>query len=495
MDRAETRKPGRQRHPLTTADREKRKVALSSVLAALALTATKLVVGLTTHSLGILSEALHSGFDLLAAGLTFLAVRVSGRPPDPEHQYGHGKVENLSALVQTFLLLLTCLGIVVEAVERLLVKHHTVDANHWAFLVVALSLVVDWSRSRALLRVARKHASPALEADAIHFSTDLWSSGVVLFGLVLVRLAEPLGLPWLERADPIAALFVAGIVVKVGWHLGRRNIDELLDRVNPALREQVAAAALVPGVREVLRVRMRHAGAAAFVELAVAVDRGTGLERAHDIAAAAEDAVRAILPRADVVVHVEPVPGEEEGILDLIRVLARREGFTAHDIRIHEVGKRHSVDLHLEAAEPLSLIEADRRARAFEAALRESMYDLESLSTHLEPGAEGTGRPRQAPPAAEERVGRALELVQGELETHVAPHALRVTIIDHRLSVSFHCVLPAVTSLEEAHRVTEEIEGRLRLRLPEVGWVTIRVEPPGGPCPEEGNGRTTPQLP
>jgi cation diffusion facilitator family transporter len=463
----------------TTADREKHDVALSSVLAAILLTGTKIVVGLATGSLGILSEALHSGLDLLAAFLTLFAVRVSGRPADPEHPYGHGKVENLSALLQTGLLLATWVWIVWEAVQRLFFKTVTVKVNHWAFLVVLLSLVIDWSRSRALRRAAKKHGSAALEADALHFSTDLWSSGVVLLGLVLVVLARVTGLAWLKHADSVAALVVAGIVLWVGWSLGRRNIDALLDSVRPeerlALAEQAAA---VPGVRAVSRMRMRRVGAASFVDLTVTVDRGTSLERAHDIAVAAEEAVRQALPSADVVVHVDPVPGEREGILDAVRLAAARHGLGAHDIVIHDTSGRRTIELHLEASETLSLNDADLAARAFESELEETMPGLHSVLVHLEPAGDGAAT-LATEPAEVERVYAALRSLPVELDFPFRPHKVRVWTQAELLSVSFRCTIDGEVSLAEAHRWSTEIERRLRARLPELGRVSIRMEPGG----------------
>jgi cation diffusion facilitator family transporter len=196
--------------------REKRSVALSSLLAAVVLTGTKLAVGLLTGSLGVLSEAAHSALDLVAAAVTFWAVRAAARPPDRNHAYGHGKVENISALFETLLLLATCAWIIYEATHRLFLgKASHVDANIWAFGVMTMSIVVDVSRSRALSRAAKKHRSQALEADALHFSTDVWSSAVVILGLACVRLAPVLDAPWLELADSVAALVVAGIVVWV----------------------------------------------------------------------------------------------------------------------------------------------------------------------------------------------------------------------------------------------------------------------------------------
>ena len=476
----ETRRRMETRTREAHADREKLLVALSSVLAAILLTGTKVVVGLATGSLGILSEALHSGLDLLAALLTLFAVRVSGRPADPEHPYGHGKVENLSALLQTVLLLATCVWIVWEAVERLFFKHVKVDANLWAFLVVVLSLVVDWSRSRALLRTAKKHGSAALEADALHFSTDLWSSGVVLVGLVLLVVARFTGIAWLEAADSVAALVVAGIVVWIGWKLGKRNIDALLDSVHPEERLLVAQrAAAVPGVREVRQVRMRRSGAASFVDLTLTVDRGTPLERAHDIAVAAEEAVRQALPRADVVVHVDPVRGESEGILDTVRLAATRLGLGAHDILIHDTSGRRTIELHLEAKEDLTLDEADRAARAFEDDLRIVLPGIESVLLHLEPAGDRAAT-LASEPAEVARVYAALRPLPVELGFPFRPHQVQVRSLGGVLSVSFHCVIGREVSLPEAHQWSEEIERRLRTHLPDLGRITIRMEPADG---------------
>ena len=269
------------------ADREKRWVATSSLAAAFLLTGTKLGIGLWTNSLGILSEAAHSGLDLVAAAVTLWAVRVSSRPADREHTYGHGKIENLSALFETVLLLVTCVWIIYEAVARLFLGEHVeVDPNVWAFLVVIMSIVVDFSRSRALKRAADKYASQALEADALHFSTDIWSSAVVLLGLCGVLAGERLGLPWLKDADSVAALGVAIIVVWVSFKLGKKSVDDLLDSVPRGLQQQMLdAVAAVPDVQHVARLRLRRSGPTMFADVTLTVSHTAAFERAHDIAA------------------------------------------------------------------------------------------------------------------------------------------------------------------------------------------------------------------
>ncbi|HSF80415.1 MAG TPA: cation diffusion facilitator family transporter [Anaerolineales bacterium] len=292
---------------------DKNRVALISVMAAVLLTATKLVVGLATGSLGILSEAAHSGLDLVAAVITFFAVRISANPADEKHTYGHGKVENLSAMFETGLLLVTCIWIIYEAIQRLFYKSVHVEASGWAFGIMLLSIFVDYNRSRALYQAARKHRSQALEADALHFSTDIWSSGVVILGLVLVRISEAFGLRALSQADAVAALVVAGIVIYVSLQLGRRTVAGLLDEIPSGLRSEVVQAlGQVPGVQRVRHVRLRWSGPEAFADVTLTAQRDLPLEHAHQVATEAEKTVQQLMPQVEVTVHLEPEGGSDE---------------------------------------------------------------------------------------------------------------------------------------------------------------------------------------
>jgi cation diffusion facilitator family transporter len=290
-------------------DREKQSAALSSLLAAVALTTFKIIVGSLTGSLGILAEAAHSGLDLVAAFMTFLAVRISGRPPDATHPYGHGKVENLSALFETLLLLATCCWIVVEAVHRLRFHTGVLEVNVWSFAVMATSIVIDASRSRMLSRVAKKFNSQALEADALHFQTDIWSSSVVIVGLVAVKVAEWFPrFAWLRAGDAVAALGVSAIVVFVCVRLGRRTVDALLDSAPAGLQQRIAETVeAVPGVLGCHNVRIRPSGPELFVDLHVMADGGLSLAEAHELTEAIEMAIHGVAPGSDVTVHAEPV--------------------------------------------------------------------------------------------------------------------------------------------------------------------------------------------
>ena len=291
------------------ADREKRRVALSSVCAAVGLTGMKIVVGVLSGSLGILAEAAHSGFDLLAAAMTYFAVRVSGRPADREHPYGHGKIESLSALFETLLLLGTCLWIIYAATNRLVRGETEVEVTFWSFAVMATSIVVDFSRSRMLYRAARKHKSHALEADALHFSTDIWSSAVVIVGLAGVALGDRIEpLEFLDHADAVAAIAVGVIVVQVSIKLGLRTIYSLLDTAPAGLEDQIISAVqALPQVANCHRVRIRHSGPQVFVDLHILVDGQQPLRVVHDLTEEIEQTILKIAPDADVTVHPEPV--------------------------------------------------------------------------------------------------------------------------------------------------------------------------------------------
>jgi len=465
-------------HRNATALREKRFVAMTSVLAAVFLTGIKLGVGLWTNSLGVLSEAAHSGLDLVAAAVTLWAVRVSGHPADRDHTYGHGKVENLSALFQTLLLLLTCVWIIYEAFRRLLSPEPAVvDASVWAFLVILVSIVVDVSRSRALRRVAEKYGSQALEADALHFSTDIYSSLVVLVGLAGVRAAAALDLPLLEKTDALAALGVAVIVVWVSIQLGMRSVRDLLDAVPRDLPERMAGLIRnVPGVARVAQLRVRRSGPELFADVTVAAAPGLPLERVHAIADAVEAAIRAEHPKADLVVHVEPDPESDEGLVAAVRLHAARQGLAAHAVRFYECESRRTVELHLEVDEGLSLEAAHRQADLFEQSLRREMPDIVDVVTHLEPVGDRSAACRaEATPAG--RIHDAIAKFLAGETIAAQPHDLQVQRLAEGLSISLHCALDARTGIRDAHDLTERMERFLKARVPGVARVVIHTEP------------------
>lgn len=289
--------------------KEKRSAAGGSLLAALGITLFKIIVGVMTNSLGILAEAAHSGLDLVAALVTFLAIQIADKPADKSHHFGHGKVENLSALFETLLLLATSGWIIYEAVQRLFFKHAVVVSSIWSFIVIGTSIVVDYSRSRVLFHAARKYNSQALEADALHFSTDIWSSVVVFLGLVGIAIADYVPTwSWIQKADSIAASIVAVIVIYVSGKLGWRTIQALLDAAPAGLDATVKkVVASIPGVVDTHAIRVRPSGSGWFIDLHLTMNGDCSLNTAHVAAENAERAVRESIPKADVTVHVEPV--------------------------------------------------------------------------------------------------------------------------------------------------------------------------------------------
>lgn len=295
-----------------TAFKEKNHAALTSVIAAIGLTAFKIVVGVITHSLGILAEAAHSSLDLVAALVTLFAVRKSGKPADKEHSYGHGKIENLSALFETLLLLATSVWIIYEAVRRLIFNNVEVEVNAWAFIVMAVSIIIDASRSRVLYNAAKKYNSQALEADALHFSTDIWSSSVVILGLIGVLISNKFpAFRWLHQADAVAAIGVALIVIFVSYNLGKRTIEGLMDTAPNGIDEKInAKVSSIAGVLNCHQIRVRTAGAESFVDVHILVDGNLSLAEAHKITEIVENEIKELLPGADVTVHPES-PGEE----------------------------------------------------------------------------------------------------------------------------------------------------------------------------------------
>jgi cation diffusion facilitator family transporter len=459
---------------------EKKRAALNSVIAALGLTGMKLVVGLLSGSLGILAEAAHSGLDLVAALVTLIAVSISDRPADEAHPYGHGKVENISALIETLLLFITCAWIIYEAVRRIFFRDVHVDPSIWTFLVVIVSIGIDVSRSRMLSRAAKKHRSQALEADALHFSTDVWSSAVVLGGLVLVWLGRKV-LPGhaglLNRADALAALAVAFIVLFVSYRMGKRTIDVLLDRAPEGLKDKIAAAAdEIEGVINAGKVRLRQSGAQTFVDMTIEVDRNLSLERTHAIADDVEVRIQALVPGADVVIHTDPRESERETMARRIRAIAERNQIPVHNISVHEDHGEIHVDLHLEVDDHLLLHQAHDLASHIEQDLRADIPAIKRVNTHIE--SRGTGIGSGLDVTAEEgslvdRVKRITDEVAGR----ECCHNILIRRQGDRLSVSLHCGFEGNLPVIEAHKLSSRIEEALKRDTPAIEQVLVHTEP------------------
>ena len=463
--------------------REKKRAALLSVASALALVSLKTFLVIRTDSLGVLSEALHSGLDLVAAIITFLSVRVSDAPADERHPYGHGKFENFSAFVETGLLLLTALYIIYEAFMRLFFLSVHIAPSITAIVVLLFALAIDVTRARALSRVAKKFSSDALEADALHFSTDVWSTVVVIFGVGLVWAGEAWNMPYLIYADAIAGLAVAGVILWVGSQLGRRTVDALLDAAPEGLQQEIARAiARMDGVLDVDRVRVRRAGNHHFVDATVSVARTASLEQVHELSDAIEKRVGEIVP-SDVMVHAEPRAPQGEHLFEAIRAVAQRMGLGIHDLSALQQQGQLFVELHLEVDENLSLRDAHRQATQLEEGIRELRdgpidvnIHIEPLGRHIATPDTGAGEMKQLSRSVEE----FLNSLPAEFDELVNCHDVRTRQVAHHILVSCHCTMKGALPITQIHDVLATLEDRVKERFPQIHRVTIHPEPVEG---------------
>jgi cation diffusion facilitator family transporter len=461
--------------------REKKRAALLSVGSAVVLVSLKAFLVLRTGSLGVLSEALHSGLDLVAAVITFLSVRVSDQPADERHPYGHGKFENFSAFVETALLLVTALYIIFEAFERLFFRSVHIKPSITAVLILVVALAIDMTRARALSRVVKRFPSDALEADALHFSTDVWSTIVVIAGIGLVWAGEMWNVPWLVYADALAGLGVAGVILWVGSQLGKRTIDALLDTAPQGLQQEIArAVSRMDGVLDVARVRVRRAGNRHFVDATVSVPRTASLEQVHELSDAIEKRIGEIVP-ADVMVHAEPRAPKGEHLFEAIRAVAQRMGLAIHDLSAIQQQNMLFVELHLEVDENLSLRDAHRKATELEEGIRElrggSPIDvnihIEPLGRQIATPDTGAGEMKQL----SRNIEAFLNSLTAEYDELLNCHDVRVRQVDHRILASCHCTMKSHLPITTVHDVTAALEDRVKEHFPQVHRVTIHPEP------------------
>jgi cation diffusion facilitator family transporter len=450
----------------------KERVALTSIAASGGLTLAKAVVGLLSGSLALLSEAAHSALDFAATVMTWYAVRISGKPADAEHHYGHGKVESVTALIETGLLFFLSAIVIWEAAKRLIgAEGHIVEATAWAFAVIAVSIVVDFLRARLLYRVARETGSEALEADALHFGSDMWSSIAVLFGLGGVAVGYPL-------ADSVAAIVVAVFILIAGWRLGRRTIETLTDTAPEGSADRIAAIARgVSGVVAIERLRVRSVGPTVFIDLLVAVSRTLPLDRVAEIKSALVAAIRAEMPAAEVNVVTDPIALSNETVLERVMVIARNRALAVHHVTVHSIGDRLSISLDLEVDGSLSLGAAHDVADALEAAVRTELGPGVEVETHIEPlqvwGLSG----RDAPADHIAAVRTALTSIAATIDLVGQIHDVRVRETADGEIVNFHCrVDPGLTVLE-VHEKVDEVERALRRQFPAVKRVIGHAEP------------------
>jgi cation diffusion facilitator family transporter len=449
-----------------------RRTALISVFAALALIGLKLGTGLATGSLGLISEAVHSGTDLIAALLTFFAVGVAVRPADTGHQYGHGKAEHLSALAEGAILVAASLLIMWRAIMRLTSSSHSdVRVAWYALAVIGVVLVIDVSRTIASARAARRYGSAALSANALHFATDFMGSVAVLVGLIFARYGY-------VKADSVAALFVAALVLFVAVRLMRRNVDVLMDIV-PADAEEAARRAIqdISPTVELRRLRMRQAAGRYFADVVIGVSVDAAVGQGHAAADAVERAVQSALPEADVVVHVEPL-GDRAEVRERAHAAALgvRRVREVHNVNVVSLDNGTQISLHLKLPGGLSLDEAHEIAEAVERAILDALPEVSAVQTHLEPLAEEAAGTRPDAREVADDQAAVTRVVRDAIG--VDSKEMSFVHTDDGLVVHLTIELPAGTTLADAHAEASRVEELIRRERPEIADVLVHTEPP-----------------
>lgn len=457
---------------MSSHEQQKQQVALSSVSASLLLTLLKIVVGLLTGSIGILSEAAHSAMDFGAAALTWFAVRISDKPADSKHHYGHTKIESVTALIETGLLFLTSIWIVYAAVERLISGKAEIEVKWYAIAVVIVSIVVDISRSRALKRVAKETGSQALEADALHFSSDILSSAVVLVGLVFVSL----GMPW---ADAVAGILVAVLVCHAAWQLGRKTIDVLVDAAPEGLSEQIdEIASAVPGVVAIEKMRVKPAGPFVFIDLTITVSRTLPQEKVRAICTAVEKRLREEMPDSDVTVNSRPIALDSETLTERVHVVGLNHGLHAHNISTSLAAKRKQITFDVEVDGHLTIREAHEAVSALEKELHEEFDSEIDICIHLDPLRHEERHTVELPPEEADKVYLTIRQAAETIAGIEDVHDITVRRTEHdKLCITLHCAFADEILLENVHSLTSRLEGMIYSALPDTSRVIVHAEP------------------
>ena len=456
---------------------DKRRVALNSMLAAAAMTLLKLAAGLFSGSLGVLSDAAHSGLDLVGSALTFFSVRLSDLPADEGHTYGHGKIENLSSFGEVILMAVSSGWIIYEAVRRIL--HHSLALHHsvWPVLVVLTSIGVDFWRSRRLRIVARRTGSPALATDAFHFASDIWSSVAVLCGLGASWAGMQFGIPILRFADPLAAILVSALILRMTIHLGHEAVGVLMDEIPKETRRRIVnEVEHVEGVLAVEQVRVRRAGAGYFADLTLALPRRYTFEHTGELVQTATEAVHRALPEADVVIHTVPRQARAESIFDRVRAVAARHNVSVHELSVQSHQGRLRVVQHLELDESMPLLKAHDFVCALEAEILREAPEIDGVLTHIESEPATIEQPEERI-EADRRMEEAMQRAASGLTDIVDVHEILVGRSAEHIQVSCHCTLPDELTMQHVHEAITALEARFKQECPEVYRVTIHPEP------------------
>jgi cation diffusion facilitator family transporter len=450
----------------------KMKAAISSVIAALFLTGLKLIFAIWTGSLGILSEFAHSGLDLIAALVTVFSVKISDKPADKEHQYGYGKVENLSAIAQVLFLLITCGYIIYEAAQRLFFnKPFELEITAWAFVVMFISIAVDISRSRYLKSVAIKTRSQALEADAMHFSTDIWSSSVVIIGLLFAILGIS------KAADAVAALMVSVFVIYVSYSLVKRAVNQLMDKVPEGIDEEIRNRVItIEGVEKIKSLRVRESGSNTFFDMIISISRTLPFQKAHDIMDKVEDEIKSIRPHSDVVIHSEPIESVSESVIDKVRLIVNSNALKCHDIYSYEIGGKNFVELDVEYSANDNFEDAHSLITKVENEILAQIQSINRINIHIDEPGEVIFQSENVTEEYKNLIDHIYHIIKSYPEVHNCKD-FSIIKAEGKLRISLTCLFPKDFIFSKVHMFVHKIEREIYSISDDISSVMIHAEP------------------
>lgn len=455
-------------------NKKKYNIALSSMFAAIFIVLIKFLATYLSGSIGVMSELFHSSTDLIATIATIISVKYSSKPPDEMHNYGHEKIESFSALFQVIILVGMCAYLIYESIERI-INHVPVNISIFTFIVILICIFIDISRSRALLKVAKETKSQALEADSLHFSSDVWSSTVVLIGMVFTYFnVSPL-------ADPISAIIVSILIIIATFRLTKKAFDALMDRVPSGLRETISKEIRsIKSVEGIKTYRIRSSGSKIFIDMVILIARTKLFSQTHEIMDSVERRIKELAPNADIVIHSEPTETQDETINDKIRMIVNNEGFKCHDIFSHKIDKEIYSELHVEIEDTNDLDLAHKKISLLEDKIKKEISVISSIKIHLDEPSELTFDTIDVTSKSNELI-RNIENILKEKEYIKKYYDIKVINSNDKLRVSLNCEFDKNITFEEVHDKVTILESKIYLHIkelyPNLSNVIIHAEP------------------
>lgn len=444
------------------------------MFAAIFIVVIKFAATYLSGSLGVLSELFHSSTDLVATIATIISVKYSSKPPDEMHNYGHEKIESFSALFQVVILVGMCAYLIYESIERL-INHIPVNISIFTFSVILICIFIDISRSRALMKVAKETKSQALEADSLHFASDIWSSVVVLIGMVFTYFNLS------TLADPISAIVVSILIIIATMRLTKRAFDALMDRVPQGLRESIdKEIKSMEGVEGIKKFRIRSSGSKIFIDMVILIARTKMFSKTHEIMDTVERRIKELAPDSDIVIHSEPIETQDETINDKIRMIVNNEGFKCHDIFSHKIEKDIFTELHVEIDNTNDLSQAHKNISRLEEKIIKEIPVISKVNIHLDEPSELLFDTIDVTSQSNELI-RNVENILSENNYIKKYYDIKVISSNEKLRISMKCEFEEGLTFEEVHEKVTILESKIYLHIkelyPNLSNVIIHAEP------------------